>query len=658
MATPLTATTCRIFLTSIDGTDCIGDTRQYINTNFLNLASNQCSLFTAVTGLTGILNTRITNLSSFTKSLSAKDSPTIDLSFNSSSYFLSADVQDSSLGTIKLGQDVTTFGKALLTSTRIALSSLAGVQLTSTPTVGQFLGWNGGFWTNTNTTTSTLTGLLNDGNKGDISVSGVGAIWTINNNTITTAKILNLAVSNAKLASNSVTNTKIANDAVTTAKIINGAVTTTKLDTNAVTVDKLANSSVNVDKIVNNSVTNAKLAQMPGLSIKGNAITPTGNPTDIIATTDNRVLLRQGGSLFFGTVPNAATSASSTVGPNTIVQRDTNGNFSANTVTANLNGNASSASLLQTGRVIQMTGDVSYTSTTFNGGANATGVASINNNTISTAKIQDGAVTANKIANSSVSESKLTSTAVFNTLRLRNSIELSQGLTGNRFSYVDLVGDDTYTDFGLRLLRGNEGPNSASQLITRGTGPLAIGTIDAGEIWFVTNNTGHCFLRADGTFDMGNININTSGISYPSAAGRFGRFANRIGFTWDGNTRLRGTVDNNVEMEIGRLSDYRLKTNIEPLPSCLDKIHLLKPVSYNGKNFETGVVDQETCFGLLAHEVQEVFPNAVNGEKDKVDEKGNPTYQSVNYIDLIPVLIKAVQELSSEVQSLKAKLNT
>jgi hypothetical protein len=51
--------------------------------------------------------------------------------------------------------------------------------------------------------------------------------------------------------------------------------------------------------------------------------------------------------------------------------------------------------------------------------------------------------------------------------------------------------------------------------------------------------------------------------------------------------------------------------------------------------------------GLVAHELQEVFPFLVNGEKDGKD------YQSVNYNGLIPVLIKEIQDLKQEIKSLK-----
>ena len=87
-----------------------------------------------------------------------------------------------------------------------------------------------------------------------------------------------------------------------------------------------------------------------------------------------------------------------------------------------------------------------------------------------------------------------TAAAGANTLRVANTLLATDRLeinglgTGNRYAYIDLVGDDTYTDYGARLIRDNNGANAATQFVTRGTGDLAIKTIDAGAISLVTSN--------------------------------------------------------------------------------------------------------------------------------------------------------------------------
>ena len=98
-------------------------------------------------------------------------------------------------------------------------------------------------------------------------------------------------------------------------------------------------------------------------------------------------------------------------------------------------------------------------------------------------------------------------------------------------------------------------------------------------------------------------------------------------------------------------SDYRLKENIIPMTGALDKVSKLKPVLWNWKHAPE-VIGQ----GFIAHELAEVIPDAVSGEKDAVDAEGNPKYQGVDTSFLVATLVSAIQELKSEIDSLKQQL--
>jgi hypothetical protein len=65
-----------------------------------------------------------------------------------------------------------------------------------------------------------------------------------------------------------------------------------------------------------------------------------------------------------------------------VVARDGSGNFAAGTVTAALSGNSTTATALATGRTIGMTGDVVWTSASFDGSGNVTGTATIQANSV------------------------------------------------------------------------------------------------------------------------------------------------------------------------------------------------------------------------------------------------------------------------------------
>lgn len=99
------------------------------------------------------------------------------------------------------------------------------------------------------------------------------------------------------------------------------------------------------------------------------------------------------------------------------------------------------------------------------------------------------------------------------------------------------------------------------------------------------------------------------------------------------------------------ISDYRLKENVVEMTNSLDRVDALKPSRFNFINDAEKTVD-----GFLAHEVQEVVPEAITGEKDAVDEEGNPIYQGIDQSKLVPLLVGAVRELKAKNDELEARL--
>jgi hypothetical protein len=92
---------------------------------------------------------------------------------------------------------------------------------------------------------------------------------------------------------------------------------------------------------------------------------------------------------------------------------------------------------------------------------------------------------------------------VVNTLLASDRLEINGLGSGNRYAYVDLIGDDTFTDYALRLIRDNGGSNAASKLIHRGTGSLYISTQDAGNLILNTTNTDRLIISASGNVGVG-----------------------------------------------------------------------------------------------------------------------------------------------------------
>jgi hypothetical protein len=97
-------------------------------------------------------------------------------------------------------------------------------------------------------------------------------------------------------------------------------------------------------------------------------------------------------------------------------------------------------------------------------------------------------------------------------------------------------------------------------------------------------------------------------------------------------------------------SDYRLKENVVALTDGIDR---LKQLNVNRFNFigSTLVVD-----GFIAHEVQDVVPEAISGAKDAVDNEGNPKYQGIDQSKLVPLLTAALQEAIAKIETLEQRL--
>jgi len=127
-------------------------------------------------------------------------------------------------------------------------------------------------------------------------------------------------------------------------------------------------------------------------------------------------------------------------------------------------------------------------------------------------------------------------------------------------------------------------------------------------------------------------------------------------FTSDGQLvlfRRSGTTVGAIEVTTTATSyvtssDYRLKNSITPMTGALAKVAALKPVTYKWN------ADGSDGEGFIAHELAEVCPHAVTGEKDGVDENGNPKYQGIDTSFLVATLTAAIQELKAEFDAYKA----
>lgn len=138
------------------------------------------------------------------------------------------------------------------------------------------------------------------------------------------------------------------------------------------------------------------------------------------------------------------------------------------------------------------------------------------------------------------------------------------------------------------------------------------------------------------------ININGVGIG-------ISRVATNYEFEVEGDMGITGTIYG--------LSDERMKKNIKSINSVLSSIMALNPVQFHYINHKEPAEDQDLNFGFLAQEIEKVFPNLV-GEIEGLNENDDTKYKTVKYLDMIPLLVEAIQEQNHRIDKMEKDLET
>jgi hypothetical protein len=223
----------------------------------------------------------------------------------------------------------------------------------------------------------------------------------------------------------------------------------------------------------------------------------------------------------------------------------------------------------------------------------------------------------------------------------------------------------------------------------------------AGLTYDAFSTTYHAF----NTNSAERMRIDSSGRLFLNQTAQFGNTPQRMGLKFDGDTEygisLATTSDtgsainfaNAAGTQIGRISvsasatgyitssDYRLKTDVQPMSGASDRVLALKPVNF------AWIVSGDRVDGFLAHETQEVVPEAIDGTKDAMcdeeyevtaaiaatyDEDGNeltaaveavmgtrsvPYYQGIDQSKLVPLLTAALQEALTKIADMEIRLS-
>ena len=116
-----------------------------------------------------------------------------------------------------------------------------------------------------------------------------------------------------------------------------------------------------------------------------------------------------------------------------------------------------------------------------------------------------------------------------------------------------------------------------------------------------------------------------------------------IGFKSASGATLGGITSSTLSTSTtyGTSSDYRLKENIQDMSNATSRVLSLNPINFKWKSSSI------TQDGFLAHEVAEIVPEAVVGEKDGTE------IQLIDQSKLIPILVKTIQELEARITVLE-----
>jgi hypothetical protein len=161
------------------------------------------------------------------------------------------------------------------------------------------------------------------------------------------------------------------------------------------------------------------------------------------------------------------------------------------------------------------------------------------------------------------------------------------------------------------------------------------------------DSTGNLLIAA--TSFNGIDDSSVKGIALRATAGRaihtLDSGANAFEFNTHNNGNAGEITCTGTSTTYSTSSDYRLKDVKNSIQNGLERTLALNPVEFEWK------ADGRMSEGFIAHEAQEIFPDAVNGKKD--GEK----MQSMDYGRITPLLVKAIQEQQEQIEELKQQIN-
>jgi Chaperone of endosialidase len=281
---------------------------------------------------------------------------------------------------------------------------------------------------------------------------------------------------------------------------------------------------------------------------------------------------------------------------------------------------------------------------------------------ITSAMITDGTITGTDIASSTITGSNIASSTVTNT-NLAGSIAYSKLVLTGSVTNTDLAGGIADSKLSTISTAGKVA-NSATTATSASTANAIVardsdasfnaktGYFQGGYLGgldytkaITAGDSGSITTNGDGVIRVGKYGLNTTAITTNQQTGSGTSY--HISF-YRNSGNVGSISENGSTTSFNTTSDYRLKENVVPLANALATVRQLTPKTYNFIATPDLVLD-----GFLAHELADVVPYAVIGEKDAVNDDGSIRPQQVDYSKLTALLVGAVQELAGRLEALE-----
>jgi hypothetical protein len=221
-------------------------------------------------------------------------------------------------------------------------------------------------------------------------------------------------------------------------------------------------------------------------------------------------------------------------------------------------------------------------------------------------------------------------------------------------------GDTTHTDLQGAMSLTTQGKLVVATSIAVGAGE-STRTAGTSKLTVVaplsSNGVGTDFQIVGGSgFSMSNVQVEIpaygNGIKVNSDSGS--SLDNTALAFYQGTAKVGSIVIRTSDTLYSTTSDYRLKENKENISDAIERVKALKPVKFNW----ISEPNQPKVDGFYAHELAEVVPEAVTGEKDALDYENNPDYQSIDQSKIVPLLSAALQQAIDKIELLEQRIQS